>query len=63
MLDHFRAHLASGKSSLGILIVSQGVLLGQVVEPLIYIWALADPLELCDQAFYLPSISRHVFVR
>lgn len=63
MLDHFRAHLASGKSSPGILIVSQGVPIGQVVESLIYIWALADPLELCDQAVYLPSISRHVFIR
>ena len=63
MLDHFRAHLALGKSSPGVLIVSQGVPIGQVVESLIYIWALSDPLELCDQAHYLPSISRHVFIR
>ena len=47
----------------GRILVSQGVPIGQVVESLIYIWALSDPLELCDQAHYLPSISRHVFIR
>jgi len=60
MLDHFRAHLAAGKSSFGILIVSQGAQMWPVVEAIVYVWALADPLELRDQAHYLPSISRHV---
>jgi hypothetical protein len=63
MLDHFRARLAAGKSSPGVLIVSQGVAIGQVVEAIVFIWALADPVELRDQAYYLPSISRHVFSR
>jgi predicted nuclease of predicted toxin-antitoxin system len=61
MLDYFRAHLAAGKSSPGILVVSQGTPIGQVVEAIVYVWMLADPLELRDQAYYLPSISRHVF--
>ena len=37
MLQHFRGHLTTGKSSPGILIVSQGAPIGQVVESLIYI--------------------------
>ena len=63
MLDHFRAHLTLSKASPGILIVSQGVPIGQVVESIIYIWALSEPLDLCDQAHYLSSISRHDFMR
>ena len=63
MFDHFRAHLAAGKSSPGILIVSQRADIGQVVEAIVYVWALSDPLELRNQAYYLPSISRHVFSR
>jgi hypothetical protein len=63
MLVHFRAHLAAGKSSPGIPFVSQGAQIGQVVEAIVYVWALCDPLELRDQAYYLPSISRHVFSR
>ena len=63
MLDHFRARLAAGKSSPGLLIVPQDAPIGDVVEALVYIWALSDPRELRDQAYYLPSISRHVFIR
>ena len=63
MLDNFRAHLAAGKSSPGLLIVPQDASIGDVVEALDYIWALSDPRELRDQAYYLPSISGHVFIR
>ncbi len=63
MLNHFRAHLVGGKSSPGLLIVSQGAPIGQVVEAIVYVWAFADLLELRDQVHYLPSISRHVFSR
>jgi len=63
MLDYFRAQLAAGRSSPGVLIVSQGASIGSVVEAIVHIWALADPLELRDQVHYLPSISRHVFTR
>lgn len=63
MIDHFRDHLAAGKSSPGLLIVSQGSAIGDVVEALLYVWALSDPAELRDQAYYLPSISRHFFTR
>ena len=63
MLDYFRAHLAAGKSSPGLLIVPQDASIGDVIEALVYIWALSDPVELKDQAYYLPSISRHFFIR
>jgi hypothetical protein len=63
MTSHFRAHLAAGKSCPGLLIVSQGALIGHVVEALVYVWALSDPADLRDQAYYLPSLSRHFFTR
>lgn len=63
MIDHFRDHLTAGKSSPGLLIVSQGAAIGDVVEAVLYVWALSDPAELRDQAYYLPSISRHFFTR
>lgn len=63
MLEHFRAHLAAGKSSPGVLIVSQGAPIGLVAEVIVYVWSLTDPLELRGQAHYLPSFSRHLFTR
>lgn len=63
MLNHFRDRLAVGKSSPGVLIVSQGAPLGLVADAIVYIWSMSDPSELRDQAHYLPSISRHVFGR
>lgn len=63
MIDHFRDHLAAGKSSPGLLIVSQGSAIGYVVEALLYVCGPSDPGELRDQAYYLPSISRHFFTR
>ena len=63
MLDHFRNHLVAGKSSPGVLVVSQGASIGLVAEAIVYIWSLSDPSELRNQAHYLPSISRHVFAR
>jgi len=63
MIDHFRNHLAEGKVSPGLLIVSQGSAIGDVVEALLYLWALSDPAELRNQVYYLPSISRHRFPR
>lgn len=62
MIEHFRDHLVAGKSSPGLLIVSQGSAIADVVEALLYVWALSDPAELRDQAYYLPSISRHFFI-
>jgi hypothetical protein len=64
MLDHFRARLAEGKHSPGILMVSQRrTPIGPVAESLICVWAISAPGELRDQAHYLPSLSRHVFTR
>ena len=63
ILDHFRTRLAAGKSSPGVLIVSQGASIGLVAEAIVYVWSMSDPSELRDQAHYLPSISRHVFPR
>ena len=63
MIAHFRARLAAGKSGPGLLIVSQGALIGDVVEALVYVWALSNAADLRDQAYYLPSLSRHLFTR
>ena len=61
MLNHFRDRLAVGKSSPGLLVVSQDAPIGPIVESLVVLWSVSDPSELRDQAHYLPSISRHVF--
>jgi hypothetical protein len=61
MLNHFRQRLAAGKSSPGLLIVSQRVVTGLVVEAILLLWALAEPADLRDQAYHLPSFGRHVF--
>ncbi len=63
MIEHFRNYLAAGNSSPGLLIVSQGAAIGDVVEALVYLWALSNPDDLRDQVYYLPSISRHHFTR
>lgn len=63
MIQNFHDHLAAGKSSPGLLIVSQDCTIGEVVEALVHVWALCDPVELRDQVHYLPSISRHSFPR
>jgi Domain of unknown function (DUF5615) len=63
MLDHFRSHLAAGKTSPGLLVVSQGESIGEVVEALVVLWAVTDPGELSGQAYHLPSVIRHVFPR
>ena len=63
MLNHFRARLAGGKSSTGLLVVSQGARIDAVAEATVLIWSLSDPADLRDQAFHLPSLIRHVFPR
>lgn len=63
MLNHFRSRLAAGKHSAGLLVVSQGAPIGLVVEAIILLWAVADPIELRDQAYHLPSLVRHTFPR
>jgi Domain of unknown function (DUF5615) len=63
MLAHFRARLAVGKSSPGLLVVSQGAPLGPVIDAILLIWAASDPSDWRDQAHHLPSLSRHVFPR
>jgi Domain of unknown function (DUF5615) len=63
MIDHFRRRISSGKHSPGLLIVSQDALIGEVVDAMLYLWAFSEPLDLRDQVYYLPSLSRHVFSR
>lgn len=63
MINYFRDHLEAGKDSPGLLIVSQGSAIGDVVEALLCIWAVSDPAEIQNQTFYLPSITRHFFTR
>jgi hypothetical protein len=63
MLKHFRDRLMAGRSTPGLLVVSQGSPIGLVVEAIVLLWAVADPMELRDQAYHLPSLVRHVFPR
>ncbi len=63
MLHFFRKRLAVGQSSPGLLIVSQDKQIMPVVETIILIWAGINPDELRDQAYHLPSLTRHVFPR
>jgi hypothetical protein len=63
LLKHFRNRLAAGKSSPGLLIVSQGTAIGSVVESIVVLWSASQPLELRDQAYHLPSLTRHLFPR
>ena len=63
MLDHFRNRLSAGKGSPGLLVVSQHALISDVAEALIAVWAAAEPAELRDQVYHLPSLARHVFAR
>jgi hypothetical protein len=63
MLNHFRNHLAAEKPSAALLVVSQGTPIGLVVEAIVLLWAVADPTELRDQAYPLPSLIHHTFPR
>ena len=63
MLSHFRNYLTAGKSSPGLLIVSQDAPVRLVVESIIVLWSVSDYDELRDQAYHLPSLIRHVFPR
>jgi hypothetical protein len=63
MLNHFRNRLIEGRTSPGLLIVSQKSPIGPVVESIIILWSISDPVELRDQAYHLPSLIRHVFSR
>jgi hypothetical protein len=49
----------AGKSSPWLLVVSQRALISDVADALIAIWAVADPAELRDQVYHLPSLVRH----
>src|SRR5438270_48040 len=46
MLKHFRNHLAAGKTSPGLLVVSQGAPIGAVAEAIVVMWAVTKPGEL-----------------
>lgn len=63
MLNHFRNRLAVGKSTPGLLVVSQDAPIGSVVESIVVLWSVSDPAELRDQAYHLPSLIRHMFNR
>ena len=63
MLDHFRSRLIAGIASPGLLVVAQDADIGSVVESIVVFWSIGEPAELRDQAYYLPSLIRHVFPR
>jgi hypothetical protein len=62
-LNHFPNRLAGGKSSPGLVVLSQDAPIRPVVESIIVLWPVSDPAELRDQACHLPSLIRHVFPR
>jgi len=43
--------------------VGQDVPLALVADSIIVVWSLADPGDLRDQVYRLPSLVRHVFGR
>ena len=63
MPGHFRERLAEGKSSSGVLIVSQFAPVGPVVESILAVWSASEPEEWWNQIHHLPSLVRHVFTR
>ncbi len=63
MIDHFRNRMSEGRSSPGVFLVSQFASIGPVVETLIMVWAASEAVEWENQLRYLPTLSRHVFVR
>ena len=63
MPRHFRAHISAGRSSPGVLIVSQDVAIGDAVDAIILIWSASQAEEWRNQIHYLPSLGRHVFSR
>jgi hypothetical protein len=60
MLRHFHDRLKAGKSSPGLLIVAQDA---PIADALVILSAVADPEDLRDQAFHVPSLMRHMFTR
>jgi hypothetical protein len=54
MPEHFRDRLLAGKSSPGVLIVSQGVPIGRAVDSIILIWSASQAQEWCNQIHHLP---------
>jgi len=63
MIRHFRERLAVGKSGPGLLIVSQGAFDRRCCRGACLVWTLSNPADLRDQAYYLPSLSRHSLTR
>jgi hypothetical protein len=61
MIAHFRARLAEGKTSPGLMLVSQGAPLEVVVNAIVLAWSASEPSEWRDQVYHLPSLARHVF--
>jgi hypothetical protein len=47
----------------GLLIGAQGAPTGMVVEAMLVLWAVSDPVDSSDQVYHLPSLTRHVFQR
>ena len=61
MPDHFRHRLEAGRQSPGVFIVSQFEPIGSVVEVLMLVWSMSEPIEWHDQIRHLPSLSPHLF--
>ena len=61
MLQHFRDRLAAGKTSPGLLVVSQAAAIGPVAESILILWSVNDSDDLRDQVYHLPSLAKHQF--
>ncbi len=54
MTRYFCDRLAAGKSSLGLFIVPQQTVIGDVIELLVLIWTASQPNDWVDAITYLP---------
>ena len=63
MVNHFKNRITAGYHSPGLLIVSQAAPIGQVVESIIFLWSISEPIDLRDQVYHVPSLMRHVYSR
>jgi hypothetical protein len=52
--EHVRAHYAAGHHIPGVLLLSRGVSLRQIIEQLYLLWVASDAKEYVDRLLYLP---------
>lgn len=58
---YFDQRLKAGMSSPGVLLASQRVPIGEVIEALVLIWSCSGPSDWVNRIHYLPSLAVHRF--